>query len=118
MSTISITAARAYIEDDVPAIAVKISGQSYELNIWLQLPDVERLRDVKTAPWADGSIRAGTSANAPAFWSCDRGAVFVGVGHDDETWDFGISTTMADFHALLAEIERELGAPRPARRRI
>jgi hypothetical protein len=107
MGRVSFEAASSELEDETPAIAVKISGGDYELNVWLRMPELPLLAKVPTTTWDDGALRAGQSASAAAFWSCDDGQVSVFVGHDDETWDFSVSFPAADFQDMLDEIERE-----------
>ncbi len=105
------SAESAYLQDGSPAIALKIQGPRYELNVLLSIAELPLLREVLSTRWDSGALRIGSSAGAAAFWawSCEAGEVWVGVGHDDETWDFGVLFPKSDFLALIAEIERELG---------
>lgn len=108
MSDFSVTAADSTLQDGTDAIAVKISCPTYELNVWLRVPEVALLETVPETPWEQGSIQAGMSAGAKVFWSCDDGEVSVGVGHDDQTWDFGVAISLDDFEVMMTEIHREL----------
>ena len=105
----SLSAEASWLEDGAPAIALKIQSDVCELNLWLAVSSLPRLREVPSTPWEAGALRLGTSAGSSAFWSCDDGEIFVGVGHDDETWDFGVSFPETLFPDLIAEIERALG---------
>jgi hypothetical protein len=97
------------LEDGRPAIAVKIQGPAYELNVWIPVSELPSLRRVPSTRWEKGALRIGRSAGSETFWSCDSGEVFIGVGHDDQTWDFGVLLSEGEFSRLLSEIERELG---------
>jgi len=105
----SLSAETSSLEDGAPAVAVKIQSDVCELNVCIAVPDLPRLRDVPTTPWDSGALRLGVSARSPAFWSCDRGQISVCVGHDDETWDFGISFPENLLPDLISEIERARG---------
>jgi hypothetical protein len=83
---------------------IKISTPDYELNVAVPAP--HDLRRVLSDPWVSGSVKVGESAGAPAFWSVGKdGRVSILVGHDDETWDFGVSVPLATFEEILREVE-------------
>jgi hypothetical protein len=105
----SLSAGAASLGDGRPAIAVKVQGPAYELNVWIPISELAALRRVPSTPWEAGALRIGESAGSPAFWSCDSGEIFIGFGHDDQTWDFGVTFPATEFLGLLSEIERELG---------
>lgn len=94
--------------DDEPGLLLKISGEECEMNVCLSLSELQRLERVRSAPWDGGAIKIGSSANAPVWWSCDAGEVFIAAGNDDQTWAFGLRITLAQFAELRAAIEEEL----------
>ena len=95
-------------EDDGPAVVLKISSEAFELNVALRISEIARLDDVLATPWQGGALRLGTSAGAPAWWSCDDGQVAICVGRDDQTWDFSIAFPVAELATLRASIDSEL----------
>ncbi|WP_327006043.1 hypothetical protein OHA72_01350 [Dactylosporangium sp. NBC_01737] len=68
-------------------------GDDWELNVWSTFEDLAKLRDVRSAVWAERrSIAAGTSAGSRVFWAgpaegADPETATVLIGHDDEAWD-------------------------------
>jgi hypothetical protein len=111
VNTFSFTAEEADLLG-APAVVLKISGPSYEINVWLRPPEVRVLDAVPNTSWqASRAIRAGTCAGASVFWSCDDGEVFISVGDDDESWDLGISFPLSLFSELMDDIENENSLP-------
>ena len=106
---ISVSAGAGSLRDGTPAIAVKIQGPEYEINISIPISELAVLRKVPLTQWESGALCIGKSAGSASFWSCDSGQIYIGVGHDDQTWDFGVMFPESEFSGLLAEIERELG---------
>jgi hypothetical protein len=107
-SEISITASEVYLDGDEEGFAVKIQTEAYELNVRFTKEEIEKLKLVKEARWEErGSLKIGESAGAPAFWSSDGDKVLVLVGHDDETWDFGVTLPLSTVSEMLSEIEAE-----------
>ena len=89
-------------------MVVKLQWPTIELNVWIAVDEVVRLREIRSRSWERGSLRIGTCCGAGAFWSCDEGEVFLCVGHDDETWDLGLSLPEGDFVRLLSEVDPDL----------
>ncbi len=68
--------------------ALKISCDQWELNVYLTETDLTALKSARPGPWADRkSVKAGTTARAPVFWSMEDGKLTLLIGDDDETWD-------------------------------
>jgi hypothetical protein len=88
-------------EDGVDSYAIKISSEFVELNVVIPCSEIQQLRDAHTIPWGSGAIRLGTSAGANVYWSAgDAGTLSVLVGHDDQTWDIGL-TLPADVISMI-----------------
>jgi hypothetical protein len=65
-------------------------------------------------PASSRALQVGTSAKAPVWWNERDGTVDILVGHDDVTWDFGVTVPLSTVHNLLAELgERPEAAPPP-----
>jgi hypothetical protein len=94
--------------DGSAAIALKISCNAYELNIWIRDAELPRLDSVPLTSWEAGAIKIGTSAGADVWWSSDDGRISIGVGHDDQTWDFGVGFSLSDYSRLRNAIDDEL----------
>ncbi|XGV95718.1 MAG: hypothetical protein ACAF41_23620 [Leptolyngbya sp. BL-A-14] len=95
-----------YEEAASDPLSVKLQSNAAELNIWLKFSDVAAI--LSGIPGGDGvhALAAGTSANAQAFWALGgSGELFIVVGHDDETWDFGVTLSPRSRDELLRELE-------------
>ena len=55
-----------------------------------------------------GALRIGECAGAPVFWStgAESNSISVLVGHDDQTWDFGVALPASTIGEILKRIER------------
>ncbi len=112
MHAISVEASRSTAPDGFGVLA-KISGQEFELNVWIHDSEVEQLKSVRHASWNDrASVQIGQSAGRPAFWCSDDSQVSILVGDDDETWDFSAIIPLKTFDQLLAAVTREIGSDR------
>lgn len=106
---LSFTAHRDTIGDDaLPAVSLKISHQHFELNLLIPLHDLDLLDHVQYTPHEQGAVRLGMSARADAWWSCDDGMVFIGIGDDDQTWDFGVHIPAKRLPDLRETIDKQL----------
>lgn len=92
----------------MPGVCLVISATEYELHVQLHLDEIQLLEKVPFTPWETGALKIGTSANADAWWSCDDGTIFIGIGHDDQTWTFGVHFPVDRFDDLRAAIADEL----------
>lgn len=104
-SAISVTLEPAFIEPDEPAFALKIQSPDWELNVLMREVELALIPGVRSAQWNErGSIRIGKSTNSQVFWSCEDGNLSIFIGHDDETWDFGVTVPEAILDDIIAEI--------------
>ncbi len=89
---------------DDPGV-VKLQGGTWELNIWATTDELWKLADIEKTDLAQGrTLRVGTSAHAPVWWNELDGTVYISVGHDDVTWDFGVTVPLATVRQILAEL--------------
>ncbi len=89
---------------DYPGL-VKLQSEAWELNIWATTDELWKLADIEKTDWdRRRPLRVGTCANAPVWWNERDGTVYILVGHDDETWDLGVTVPLATVHNLLAEL--------------
>jgi hypothetical protein len=95
-------------ETERPAVALKISSETFEMNVWLPLEDLQLLDKVLGTRWEQGALRLGRSASADVWWSHDDECVFIAAGPDDQTWDFGIRIPADRFAELRSTIQEEL----------
>jgi len=85
-------------------LAAKFSSPEWEINVFATPGDFASLSTVASSDWAGrGSMKVGTTAGSPVFWSCIGDTVSLLVGHDDETWDIAIMLPLAQV-LELAEI--------------
>ncbi|WP_444902877.1 hypothetical protein ACJJIU_13225 [Microbulbifer sp. CnH-101-E] len=87
-------------------IIISLGHENFVLNIWVPITDLCLFDKVSSASWEDGGLRIGTSADSSAFWSIDDGKLFIGIGHDNQTWDFSLN--LPDANVLLEEIISEM----------
>jgi hypothetical protein len=89
---------------DTPGL-VKLQSDTWELNIWATTDELWKLADIEKTDWDQRrTLQVGTSAKAPVWWSERDGTVDILVGHDDVTWDFGVTVPLSTVHNLLAEL--------------
>lgn len=102
---ISITAGEGALENGDRALVLRIHTNMLELNVWIAEHEIALLQRVQCASWdARGSLRIGRSANSPVFWSTTDTELSILVGHDDETWDFGLRLPLSALQQILAEV--------------
>lgn len=69
----------------------KISGEYFELNIFLTKDDLLKIPDVVNAKWNDRTcLKLGDFLGASTWWSLEEDGLSILVGQDDECWQFGI----------------------------
>jgi hypothetical protein len=88
---------------------IKISTDSFEINVDVPIEFVGRLNLVRQTPWVSGALRIGTSAGMPAWWcvgdeSEDARVLSILVGKDDETWDIAVQLPIDTVDEVLREI--------------
>jgi hypothetical protein len=93
---------------------VKLQGGTWELNIWATTDELWKLADIEKTDLAQGrTLRVGTSAHAPVWWNELDDTVYISVGHDDVTWDFGVTVPLATVRQILAELGQPPSVPPP-----
>jgi hypothetical protein len=86
---------------------VKIQAPAWEVNVRASADELSRLKDIRLADWDQGrSLRVGESAEASAFWACNGGEVTLMIGHDEETWDIGVTFPVEIADAIVKELDR------------
>jgi hypothetical protein len=89
---------------DNPGV-VKLQGETWELNIWATTDELWKLADIEKTDWVQRrTLQIGTCAHAPVWWNELDGTVFIAIGHDDVTWDFGVTVPLSTVHNLIAEL--------------
>jgi hypothetical protein len=75
------------------------------------------LQRVSETDWnSRGSLQIGRSGDAPAFWSSDSEHLSILIGHDDESWDFGVMLPRRTLEDILSEIRAEQALAADARK--
>jgi hypothetical protein len=89
---------------------VKVSTESFEINLTLREQDVTALKGIHGAEWdSRDSIRAGECLGCPVFWSVAESGLCLLIGNDDETWGVGSTLPIASIQNLLAELDSASG---------
>jgi hypothetical protein len=85
---------------------VKLQTDDWEVNVHTSPEELLALSDIRSAHWGErGSIQAGKSAGAQVFWAAGEGdAANLMIGHDDETWDIGVSVPYSVIDQIVAEL--------------
>src|SRR5262245_23176288 len=97
----------AILENGQPAIRLKLSGGTVEVNVWLSADEASALAQVSDLSEDSRGLRLGRCANSQVHWSRDRnGKYYLLIGHDDETWDVGVVLSELTFSQILGEIAR------------
>lgn len=92
-------------------VAVKMSSDQWELNVLAPPLDLVRLYGIRDADWdTRRSLEIGTSANASVFWAMShiQGEVNVFVGHDQETWDIGVTVPLDTVLEIARQAEEHI----------
>jgi hypothetical protein len=96
--------------DEDAQFTVKLQAPNAELNIWLTRADARVILAGIPGGLGVRALAAGTSAGAQVHWALtDSGELGIVVGHDDETWDFGVTLSPATHSALIEELKSALG---------
>ena len=101
------------VDSGTRVVCVKIQSPTYELNVFLNAVDVERLLTV-TLPVVpeQPAVCIGESCGATAYWSRDPNRTMgIVMGHDDTTWDFGAwmpSETFDTIRKQVSELKPQL----------
>jgi hypothetical protein len=89
---------------DYPGL-VKLYDETWELNIRATTGELWKLAGIEKTDWDQRrTLKAGTCASAPVWWSERDGTVDILVGHDAETWDMGVTIPLGTVHELLGEL--------------
>jgi hypothetical protein len=89
---------------DNPGV-VKLQGEAWELNVWATTDELWKLAGIEETDWVQRrTLQVGTCAKAPVWWNEKDGMVYIAVGNDDVTWDFGVTVPISTVHNLLAEL--------------
>ena len=103
---VSVTVEAGADDDDLGS--VRLESEGWALAIWATTPDLRKLADIEETDWDQRrTLKVGTCANAPAWWSERDGTVSILVGDDDEAYDFLVSVPLSTVHEILAELDRQ-----------
>jgi hypothetical protein len=92
------------------AYSIGIAHELFSMSLWIRRDELALFARVPTAVWDErGAVQIGVSAGARAFWCTRAETVSILVGHDDETWDFGVELPIALFHEIVDALERYSG---------
>ena len=81
---------------------IKLQGEYWELNIYLTSAELSSLPAVRQATWSDRkTLQLGRTAGSHVFWAVDGDFLSVLVGHDDETWGFGVMVPIEILDEIL-----------------
>jgi hypothetical protein len=105
MPSASVSVERGYDSSRKAAFLIKVATVTYEVNVWIPVRKIKKLRDVPQTRWLGRALRLGRSAGSDVFWCCDDNKVGILIGRDDETWDVGITISLSTFQRILREIE-------------
>jgi hypothetical protein len=103
---VSVTVEAGADDDDLGS--VRLESEGWALAIWATTPDLRKLADIEETDWDQRrTLKVGTCANAPAWWSERDGTVSILVGDDDEAFDFSVSVPLSTIHEIVAELDRQ-----------
>jgi len=106
--TIDASSDNYAMSDGSTGIALKVQSTSWELNVAFSPPEVHELLETELPSWLSGSLKVGVSAGQAVAWSCDDGRVSILVGHDDQSWDFGVFVSIDEFASILASLKEHI----------
>ena len=90
-------------------VLMKLQTETWEVNVWAALTDLAQLRNIRDADWtARRSMAIGTCAGASVYWAMlGEEQVSVLIGHDDETWDVGVTIPLATAYEIASLAEQQ-----------
>jgi hypothetical protein len=86
--------------------SVRLEDETWALAIWATTSDFWKLADIEETDWDERrTLKIGSCANAPAWWSERDGMVYIHVGDDAEAYDFLVAVPLSTVHEILAQLE-------------
>jgi hypothetical protein len=108
-SEFDISIEDGHFDNGEPAIALKLSNETTEVNVQLNIDEAHSLNRVLTLPEESRALLFGKCASSQVHWRRDHEKRFyLLIGHDDETWDVGITLSEATFSQIICKIEKHL----------
>ena len=99
-------------EDGARIFVIKIASALVELNVGIPQSEIGRLHKALSTDWASGALRLGTSAGAPVYWCAgENGTLSVLIGHDDQTWDIGLTLPATVVPMIFGSLPSSPGGP-------
>ena len=101
---------RAYDGAGRGGVLVKLSCDAWEFNFWATVEELAGLSSIREADWqARRCLHIGESAGAPVHWAYwpsrpEGERVSILVGHDEETWDIGLSVSVDTVDRVVAAV--------------
>ena len=93
---------------DTPGWTLLVQCPAYDMTIWASREELLELSNVP-ALTGDRSLALGRTAGSRVFWGrSEAGDIYVLVGHDDETWEIGVTIPEEAFRRLLAAVADRL----------
>jgi hypothetical protein len=84
---------------------VKFQDETWELNIWATTDELWKLARIEETDWSQRrTLKVGTCASAPAWWSEQDGTVSILVGNGDEAWDLCVNIPLGTVYELLGAL--------------
>jgi hypothetical protein len=101
---VSVTVEAGADDDDLGS--VRLEDDTWALAIWTTNPDLWKLAGIEETDWDERrTLKVGTCANAPTWWSERDGTVYIHVGDDAEAYDFLVGVPLSAVHEILAQLE-------------
>ena len=90
MSDFDIILEDAFDIKGEPAILMKISSETAELNIYFKPSELNRLANF-AADQNQDYLKIGHAANNPVHWKRDNETAYILIGADIDVWDIGFT---------------------------
>jgi hypothetical protein len=75
-----------------------------ELNFRATQEALMGLRSIRDADWTKRRcLHIGESAGAPVHWAADGETATILVGHDEKTWDIGVTVPIAAVETIVTD---------------
>ncbi|MFY9930912.1 MAG: hypothetical protein WAK82_23210 [Streptosporangiaceae bacterium] len=87
-------------------VLVKLQSPEWELNFRATPEALMGLRSIRDADWNNRRcLHIGKSAGAPVHWTAHGESAEILVGHDEETWDIGVTVPIATVETIVADTQ-------------
>jgi hypothetical protein len=109
MIEFDVTCDQSLLDDGSAGVAVKLSSEFAEVNVWFTVPEAQRVGLILELAADESGMALGRSAASSVFWARDEDDQFsLLIGEGDTTWDIGFSLSPPTLRRIVQSVTAEL----------